>query len=107
MPGLTLTKIGFLAIGRASRDVRVSRFDARMRRGMLDGSDIAAVSRKCPGHGRNRIWMMTDKSARSIQTHQVVSGQRRTTTDEKGSLSSPFHGGDTGSNSVGDAIYHR
>src|SRR4051794_1692826 len=77
-----------------------------MRRGMLDGSDIAVVSRECPGDGRNRIWKMTDKSARSIQTYQEVSRQRRTTTDEKGSLSSPFHGGDTGSNPVGDASHH-
>src|SRR3977135_2429995 len=70
-PGPVLTKMGFFAIGSFRRDVRVSRFDARIRRG-IHISPFEWVSRECPGDGRRHIWVQTDVEARSMSTLQRV-----------------------------------
>jgi hypothetical protein len=103
MPASTRTKIGLEVMGNLERAVRVSIRATVASRGMMFKSSLSPVQRLRTGmnaHGV-RFKRLADDSDISICNDKIW----RTLANGRKCQGIPSHGGNTGSNPVGDANY--
>src|SRR5262249_10572920 len=104
-PRPILMNTGFLAIGNLSRDERVSRIDDRVDRAIRFSHCRAATSVPEVSRRREDITRY-DQSEKSVKILRAL-WHFDTAGDNQSYYSMPSHGGNTGSNPVGDANYFK